>query len=248
VVIDLEDAIGPAHKSSARRHVSDALSQPDERVVVRINSPATGWFAQDVELCREARPAAVMLPKAASVATVAELHARVGARILPLVESAEGIAQARALARAPGVERLVFGSLDFQLDLGLSATEDELLPFRCELVLASRLAGIAPPVDGVTASIDDDAHLAADAHRAVRLGFGAKLCIHPRQLATVHAAFSPSHQLVAWARRVIETVEREGSDAVALDGAMVDQPVIEKARRVLEASGEPVPTKTQESA
>jgi citrate lyase subunit beta/citryl-CoA lyase len=119
------------------------------------------------------------------------------------------------------------------VDLGIDGEGEELLYFRSRLVLESRLAGIQPPVDGVCTEIDDPEMLQADTLRARRQGFGGKLCIHPRQVPLVNAAFSPSTEDVAWAERVLAFAERAGGAAVAVDGRMVDRPVILKAERIV---------------
>jgi citrate lyase subunit beta/citryl-CoA lyase len=133
----------------------------------------------------------------------------------------------------PGVQRLAFGAIDFQLDLNMRAGFDELSFFRSQLVLASRLAGLAPPIDSPSVAIDDAAEVELDAQRARRLGFGAKLCIHPRQLAAVNRSFSPSTAELAWARQVLAIAEASGGAAVALDGKMIDRPVILRAQAIL---------------
>jgi citrate lyase subunit beta/citryl-CoA lyase len=147
----------------------------------------------------------------------------------------------RTLAGAPGVERLVFGSIDFQVDLGIDGEGDELLCFRSQLVLVSRLAGIRAPVDGVSTAIDDAATLRADAERARRLGFGAKLCIHPKQVDVVDRAFLPSDAERDWARRVLDAAERAGGAVVAVDGKMVDKPVMLRAQAILDEAGDEPP-------
>ena len=143
------------------------------------------------------------------------------------------MADALVLARAPRVERLAFGSLDFQLDLGIEGDDDELLSFRSQLVLTSRLAGIAAPIDGVTTSIGDSDRLRAETTRARRLGFGAKLCIHPGQVAIVNAAFAPRDEEIAWAKRVLEAARASEGAAVKVDGKMVDRPVILRAEAIV---------------
>jgi citrate lyase subunit beta/citryl-CoA lyase len=129
------------------------------------------------------------------------------------------------LCDAPGIDRLLFGTLDFQVDLGMEATEAELIVFRSGIVLASRLAGLAAPVDGVSTAL-------ADARHGRRLGFGGKLCIHPKQLVAVHRAYAWSEAEYDWAKRVLEAVHASGGAAVAVDGRMVDAPVILKAQRI----------------
>ncbi|HTT09363.1 MAG TPA: CoA ester lyase [Burkholderiaceae bacterium] len=234
VIVDLEDAVPPEGKMEARAAVARWLA-PQRPVVVRINAPGTLWFAEDIALCALAGVAAVMVPKAEQVADLHRIATvAVDRPMLPLVETAAGFDNARTLARAEGVQRLVFGSIDFQLDLGMQGGDDELLPFRSQLVLVSRLAGLAPPVDGVTAAIDDAELLARDTARARRLGFGAKLCIHPRQVETVKRGFMATQQELAWARRVLEAAARAHGAAVQLDGGMVDRPVILRAQAIVD--------------
>ncbi len=238
VIVDLEDAVAPGGKGGARDALADWLdARPANTagVIVRVNAADTAWFADDLALCSHPGVAGVMWPKAEQVDVAAAIAAqRHGLPLLPLIESALGLAHARQLAAAPGVQRLVFGSLDMQLDLGLrGATEDELLPLRIEIVLASRLAGIAAPVDGVSVALDDAAALHADVQRARRLGFGAKLCIHPKQVAAVCAGFSPGAGELDWARRVLQAAGESAGGAFAVDGKMVDKPVLLRAQAIL---------------
>jgi citrate lyase subunit beta/citryl-CoA lyase len=234
VIVDLEDAVAPAAKDGARAALAAWLDGGGSGVAVRINDAASAAFAGDLALVARPGVAAVVLPKAERVDDLARVRAAApAAALLPLVETAAGIANARALARAEGVERLLFGSIDLQLDLGIEGDGDELLAFRSELVLASRLAGIAAPVDGVCTVLDDAAALDADTRRARKLGFAGKLCIHPRQVAVVHAAFAPGADEIAWAKRVVAAAEASAGGAVAVDGAMVDRPVLLRAQGVL---------------
>jgi citrate lyase subunit beta/citryl-CoA lyase len=137
------------------------------------------------------------------------------------------------LCTASRVGRIVFGTLDFQIDLGIDGDGEELHLFRSQIVLASRLAGIGAPVDGVSTTIDDAAAIEADARRGRRFGFGGKLCIHPKQLEAVHRAYAWSEAEKTWAARVLQAVEASKGAAVAVDGKMVDLPVILKAQRIL---------------
>lgn len=239
VIVDLEDAVAPDAKNTARGALAAWLAQASAPVLVRVNAAETEWFADDLALCGHAAVAGVVLPKAERRADLAHASAiAAGKRLYPLVETAAGYDAVRTLASAPGVERLVFGSIDFQIDLGVDGELDELLVFRSGLVLASRLAGIRSPVDGVSTAIDDEATLRADVARSRKLGFGAKLCIHPKQVAVVNAAYLPSEAERDWARRVLDAAERSGGAAVAVDGKMVDKPVILKARAILDEGGE----------
>jgi len=233
VIVDLEDAVAPANKNAARDAVAGAL-ESTQPFVLRINGADTAWFADDARLAAHPGVAAVMLPKAASADPVAALHAASGGKpVLALVESAAGVANVAALAATTGVARLVFGSIDFQLDLDIVDDDLALLAFRSQLVLASRVANLPAPVDGVTTALDDAVRIELEARRARSLGFGAKLCIHPRQVAIVNSAFSPVEAELAWARRVVGAAAAADGAAVAVDGKMVDAPVLARARRLL---------------
>lgn len=238
VIIDLEDAVPPAEKPAARAALSAWLS-PRKPVIVRVNAADSPWYAEDLAACDVAGVAGVVLPKAENIdEAILALCRRRKAALLPLIETAAGMARAEAVAATACVQRLMFGTIDFQFELGIDGDGDELLAFRSRLVLASRLAGIQSPVDGPCTSWEDAALLDADCRRARRLGFGGKLCIHPRQVAAVNAAFSPAAGEVAWARRVLEAARGSGGAAVAVDGRMIDRPVILKAERILRETGE----------
>jgi len=236
VIVDLEDAVAASAKDRARAALGDWLAGGGRGIVVRINDAASAAFAADLELVAHAGVIGVVLAKAERADNLARVRAAAPtAALLPLIETAAGIDRVREIAAAPGVQRLVFGSIDLQLDLGIEEGSDgsELLAFRSALVLASRLAGVDAPVDGVSTAIDDAAALDADTRRARRLGFGAKLCIHPRQVAAVHAAFAPSADELAWAERVVAAAATTSDGAVAVDGRMVDRPVLLRAQAML---------------
>jgi citrate lyase subunit beta/citryl-CoA lyase len=239
VIVDLEDAVPAADKGTATQALRDAWPRLDAaRVLIRINARGTRWHHDDLMLCAQIRPAAVVVPKAEHPDHLLEaaLHARCGEHgLLALIESAAGFARVRDIAACPAVGRLLLGHIDLQADLGMrcDADEHELDAVRFELVLASRLAGLPAPVDGVTVATDDAQRLRADALRAQRFGFGGKLCIHPRQIAPLHEALAPTAQQLAWARRVIEAARAAGGGAVRVDGEMVDRPVVLLAERLL---------------
>jgi citrate lyase subunit beta/citryl-CoA lyase len=242
VVVDLEDAVTPDAKSGARTAAAQWLtSMPAAmraRVLLRINDESTPWFASDVAMLAASGAKAVMLPKAERVQTLADLRAACPAiTILPLVESARGMLGAKALAGAPGVLRLVFGTIDYALDLDLGDDPLALDAGHAHLALVSRAMGIASPVAGVTTAVGDEPRLLADLARARLHGYSAKLCIHPLQVASIHAALAPTAAETAWAQRVLDAAAAAlaaGQGAVLLDGRMVDKPVIERARRLIE--------------
>lgn len=226
VILDLEDAVAPDAKAAARAALTAAFT--DLPVIVRVNAHGTPWHEADLAASLACGAAALMLPKAEDPAVVAAVAAR-GLPVVALVETAQGLAAARAIAAVPGVARLAFGSVDYCADLGCAPLREGLVPARVELVLASRLARIAAPIDGVTLRIDDPSAARDDAGHARALGMTGKLCIHPRQIAAVEAAFAPSAAEIDWARRVLAS----GEGAAAVDGALVDEPVRIRARAIL---------------
>ena len=240
IVLDLEDAVATQAKSDARdaisRWASAATPAERDRVLVRINDSAADGFAEDLRLLQDAKLSGAMLPKADGADPIRQLAETVaGVRVLALIESARGIAQAHVVATSPAVERLAFGTLDFALDLDLDiADSNESLAYAASrLVLASRIAGLDQPVAGVTPQIEDEPRLLSDLAWARRHGFGAKLCIHPRQIIAVHSALSPSPQELEWARRVLAS-DAASTGAAQLDGRMIDRPVVLKAQRTLQ--------------
>ena len=233
VIVDLEDAVPPQDKSSARASLAAWLS-PEHPVHIRVNGAESQWFREDLAVCNKPGVAGVLLPKAERVEDIRILADNSGTAtpVLALIETARGFWNAHALTQAPKVRRFVFGSIDFQLDVGIQG-EEELLYFRSQLVLVSRVAGLEPPVDGVTTAIDDAERIRIDTLRAKRLGFGAKLCIHPKQVSLVNHCFEPSAEEESWAKRIVEAAEAVRGAAVSVDGKMVDRPVIARAEAIL---------------
>ena len=228
VILDLEDAVAAEAKDAARDMLRRDFTELP--VIVRVNAYGTPWHEADLAAVAELRPAAVILPKAEDRAVVELIaNALSSVPVIALIESARGIANARDIAAAKGMVRLAFGSVDFCADLACAHLREVLLPARFELVLASRLAGIAAPIDGVTVQLDDLSVSHDDAAHARALGMTGKLCIHPRQIAAVLRAFAPTEAEVGWARRVLAS----GDGAVSVDGAMVDEPVRIRARAIL---------------
>ena len=243
IVLDLEDAVAPDFKPGARDAIAawvGGLSDAERAsIVVRINAADSSAFGEDLRLLCDAGLPKAMLAKAETVEQIGALRAAAPTvEVLALIESARGVANAEALAACDGVIRLVFGTLDFALDLDLDIAEqaDGLAFAASRLALASRCAGLAAPVAGVTPQIDDEARLLADLAWARRLGFGAKLCIHPRQVGAIHAALAPSAAALDWARRVLDA-DAGSTGAAQLDGRMIDRPVVLQAQRTLQRAG-----------
>lgn len=233
VILDLEDAVTTERKDIARAAVAEHLTG-GARCWVRINAAGTPWHADDLAALQHLAPAGLVVPKAESADSMSEIahQLQAGVGLVALVESAVGLEAVGAVAAHPRVDRLAFGSVDFALDIGADHVPEALLYARSRLVVASRAAGITAPLDGVTVTLDAEA-TRADARLARSLGMGGKLCIHPSQVEPIRTAFLPSAAELAEARRVVEAADATTHGAVAVDGRLVDKPVVERARRLL---------------
>ena len=240
ICIDLEDAVAPEAKASARASALDFLKTSPEaaRTVLRLNALSTAAGMVDAAALLEAgvAPAALMTPKAESADVLASLHAAFAGQggpqpLIALVESAAGLAHAGDLARAPGVVALALGPIDLAAQLGAQFDEQALSTIRLQIRLGASRGGVMA-WDGPSLAIDDLAQLSADARSAAALGFSGKLCIHPAQAATVNAGFTPSIEAVAAARTVLAAAQGQGG-VFRLDGRMIDAPVLASARKVL---------------
>lgn len=240
VILDLEDSVPQQSKADARiaiRQYWPQLKQSSCAIVIRINSPETELGQQDLaELQGLPGLDGVMVPKCEFVQTlqqVAQTFSEVPT--LPIVESAAGYLALAAIAGAPLVCRLVVGHIDFLADTGMTCSDDqrELDSLRFQVAMCTRQAGLAPAVDGVTVSVDDEVLIRTDTERAIRFGFGGKLCIHPKQVPGVHATLAPSPVQVEWSQRVLAAMEASQGSAVQLDGKMIDLPVVLQAQRLL---------------
>jgi len=244
VIIDLEDAVAEEDKKSARDAIRSAWptfnAEQKKRLIIRSNSPGSQFYAADLILAQELDVACLLIPKSESLDQInGAAQILPNTAIIPMIETAIGLDRINDIATAEQVLRLALGNLDLQADLGMvcDSQESELHTARFQIILASRLAQIAPPIDGVTPSTDDIERITNDAERAKRIGFGGKLCIHPKQVPLVKAAFLPSTEEISWAFRVIEADKASKGGAVKLDGRMIDHPVVLLAQRTLASSG-----------
>lgn len=232
IIIDLEDAVAPDKKDIARTSVASHGIETLP-VIVRINAFASADYAQDIQAALKGKPVAIILPKAESAEQIIATIGMMGdaCPIIPLIESAAGLAALPALLAPAQVACVAFGAFDFSLDLGCEATWEPLLLARCELVWRSRVAQKLAPWDSPSATINNPDEVEKEAARAAKLGFGGKLAVHPGQINAIKRAFTPDEELVAWANRVIDAC-KDGA-AVQLDGAMVDRPVLARAIKIL---------------
>lgn len=234
VIVDLEDAVAPAAKEGALDNVLDLL-RGGTGAVVRVNDVRTQRGRADLAgLASLGVPVAVMVAKAEDAEALKAAYSALppGSVLLPLVETARGILDVRALAQAPGVARLVLGHLDLAAELGLDPDDTlRLWPARFALVAASAAAGLPSPVDGVTTEVRDADVVRRETATSLVGGFTAKLCIHPAQVAEVHAALAPAPEEVVAAERLLAAVA--GRSVAVVDGRMVDRPVLLRAEAVL---------------
>ena len=244
VIFDLEDAVAPDDKEAARNAIRTAWpslsAEQKKRLVIRSNSPGSPFYSADLILAQELRVTCLLIPKAESMDQInGAALVLPNTALIPMIETAIGLDQVKQIANSNQVIRLALGNLDLQADLGMTCDlqESELQTARYQIVLASRLAEIAPPIDGVTPSTEDMARIQDDAQRAKRMGFGGKLCIHPKQVDIVKNAFMPSEQELLWAHKVLEAISASNGGAVKLDGRMIDRPVVLLAQRTLALAG-----------
>jgi citrate lyase subunit beta/citryl-CoA lyase len=238
VVVDLEDAVAAEDKATARQTIAGLPERP--RVMVRCNPPSSADGLADLEMLgSRSWSGGLVLPKAESADEVAHVMSAVGpsVAVLALIESAVGLCRAGEIAAAEGVVRLAFGPVDYQRDLDLPDDELGLDHPRSVLAVRSRVAGLPAPVDGPVLALDDDEALRASARRARVLGMRGKFCIHPRQVSAVNEAFSVTQAELAWARTVVGAAEAQGSGVLRVGGQMVDRPVVDRARRMLDETG-----------
>jgi citrate lyase subunit beta/citryl-CoA lyase len=239
VIVDLEDAVAPGAKEEARRVVAERLRTPRPRglQLVRVNGLDTAHARADFDALAGLAVDAIVVPKA-EPQRVAAL-APSGPPVVALVETARGLRRAFETAtRSSRVAALMLGVVDLAAELGATPGPDgrELLHARSALVVDSVAAGLGGPIDGPCTAISDADALRAETAAAKALGFAAKACIHPAQVPIVHAAFAPTPEELAWARRVVaaaDDAEIDGRGAIAVDGQMVDAPVVARARRLL---------------
>jgi citrate lyase subunit beta/citryl-CoA lyase len=254
VIIDLEDAVAETRKEQARQLAVQLLSVPRPiPAFVRINGVNSPHILRDLQAVVGLPVAGLMLAKAESGEDVGRvdwllslLEQQNGLppgqiKLIPFIESARGIARAGEIAAAPRVICLAFGGNDYTMDIGVPYSREggELFFARNQLVVASRTAGIAPPLDTVNPDFKDISFLMEDARRARRLGFQGKLVIHPAQVSPVNEIFTPSDEEIAWAQKVVAAFTRAraaGSGVIQVEGKMVELPIVRRAEQLLAAA------------
>ncbi len=260
VILDLEDAVAIAEKEATRRTVLEALARPRRcKGYVRVNALSTPWCLRDLMEMVQPRVDGIVLPKVEAAADLRmadwlignlerERGLPVGAiDLMPIIETAAGFAHldrildTREWATSSGVrrvKRVSFGAGDFTNDVGMTWTpgEEELADLRVRMVVASRAAGLEPPIDTVWIHLQEDKALRRSVERSLRMGFQGRLCIHPDQVRVTHEVFTPTDAEIARAERIVEAfgaAEKTGLAAIQVDGVFVDYPIVYRAQRTL---------------
>lgn len=251
-ILDLEDACPIAEKVATRDVVVKAYQGPRKCLgYVRVNAMSTEWGYGDIVAVVQKGVDGIILPKLETVDEiracdwlVSNLERERGLAsgaidVIPIVETARGLANIRAICAAgTRIKRLAFGAGDFTLDMNMTWTRDEaeLLPYRSECVLASRAGGIEPPLDTVWVDIKDTEGFRRSVQTIKGLGFQGKMCIYPDQVTVVNELLSPTEAEVAWARKAVAAfaeAEKSGSASIQVEGKFIDYPIVYRAERVI---------------
>ncbi len=256
LILDLEDAVALSEKPKAREMVRALAAQvlPERQIFVRVNDLMTGMTAEDIQAVCTGGIAGIILPKAESAEMVRIASALIDAasraegvpegqiRICGILETARGVLRAEEIACAGGrLETLMFGAGDFTNDIGIPTSNvgEHLVNGKLQTVLACRSAGIRPPVDTVYFDVTDADGYAADCRQARGFGFQGKAVIHPNQIETANAAFSPSAEDIAYARLVVDSFSRaeaEGVGAIRVEGKLVDYAMVKNSQKLLDTA------------
>ena len=252
VILDLEDAVAISEKAATRSVVVEALKKTRRcRGYVRVNALDTEFTFGDIEAVVATGVDGIVLPKVERAADIqmvdwmmTSLERQRGLPIgaidlMPIIETGKGVANVREICAAGGrLQRISFGAGDYTRDMAIEWTfeEGELAHARAEIVLASRINELEPPIDTVFIHIREHEHFTRSAVLARQFGFQGKLCIHPDQVPLTNDAFTPTDEEIAWSRKVIaafKEAEAAGSASIQIDGYFVDYPIVVKAERVV---------------
>ena len=256
VILDLEDAVAPAEKDSARILVRNAIRHMGFgkcEVIVRINAIDTPYWQKDLAAILPARPSLIMPPKTACAADVQQVDAEItrleeklgleeGAiGLMPLIETALGVENAFLIASAsPRVKAIFLGGEDLTADLRCKRTKagHEIAYARSRMVCAARAAGVEV-YDTPFTDVNDDEGIYTDAQYAKSLGFTGKAAISPRHVKAINEVFSPSMQEIDYAYEVMAAIRignEQGKGAVSLRGKMIDAPIVARAQQTIDAA------------
>lgn len=257
VIIDLEDAVESADKPQAREHIAEYVAQYDkhktDRAEVALKSGTTElWLrlnndahlTEDLVLCQSLAEheviSGIVLPKVTKASQVELVFESLKLPVVAQIESAQGISQLEAIAQSEGLMALSYGRLDIsnELDLtaGSQAEQDFFTYLRIQMRLVSKAHNLTAPIESIYADFKNETAMKATAGYVSDLGFSGMLCIHPRQVNIANQAFKASDSQLAFATKVIEHYQKTGDSIFAIEGVMVDLPVILQCQRLLHQS------------
>ncbi|MBH0086497.1 CoA ester lyase [Psychrobacter sp. SCQQ22] len=240
VIVDLEDAVALEDKADAREALQQYYDSADYQPIwLRINKAGSEEFFKDIVLCQKMpNLAGVLLAKAEQVADIESVHQLTNLPVIALIESAIGLYQLDSMAKAVGLAAFSYGFLDLCNDLhvqvGTPAADIIANQIRYQLILTSKVHQLSPPIDTIYPEFNDEVGLSARVQLWSQMGMSGMLCIHPKQVAVVKQALQPTDEALSFAQRVVEEYERSGQAVFEIDGQMVDAPVIERSRQLLD--------------
>ncbi|MCS5666185.1 MAG: CoA ester lyase [Dehalococcoidia bacterium] len=253
IMVDLEDSVPPGEKATARDMAKDwvpALQREGHRVMVRVNSLDTGLTRVELETLVSPELYGISLGKVESKWNIQDVDRMLrpieqlagvepgSTKIVAWAETASALVDARDIAASsPRVIALAFGAEDFTNDMGIERSDagDEVQVPRSLVPVAAKAANVAS-LDSPFVAFQDPGALRADAQKARQMGYTGKHAIHPSQIDIINEVFSPAPDEVAYARRIVEAWDKaqsEGHGSLAMDGRMVDVPVVKRAQNLL---------------
>ena len=239
VIVDLEDAVARADKEQARKDLEIYYNSQDYQPIwLRINKAGSEDFFKDIALCQQMpNLAGLILPKAEQAADIEKAHNDTGLPIIALIETALGLYQIDSMAKAAGLLAFSYGFLDLCNDLHVQvatpSAEIVANQIRYQLILTSKVHQLSPPIDTVYTDFNDDKGLEQRVQLWSQMGMSSMLCIHPKQVLRVKQSLQPTEADIEFARRVLEEYKQSGQAVFKIEGHMVDAPVIERCRQLL---------------
>jgi len=239
VIVDLEDAVAPEDKATAREALQQYHDIADcQPIWVRINKAGSEEFFKDIVLCQKmSNLAGVLLAKAEQVADIESVHQLTNLPVIALIESAIGLYQLDSMAKAVGLAAFSYGFLDLCNDLRVQvdtpAADIIANQIRYQLILTSKVHQLSPPIDTIYPDFNNEVGLSDRVQLWSQMGMSGMLCIHPKQVATIQQTLQPTDEALLFAQRVVEEYEQSGQAVFKIDGEMVDAPVIERCRQLL---------------
>ncbi len=260
-IFDLEDAVPADRKGEARRVLQRELESPGHfpaKIFIRVNAGPSGriesggfpFLDDDLRVAVSPKVYGIVLPKCDEPSQIRRIHENILAlekqngmpegymKLVLILESARGVAQACALASASGrVTALMFGGEDYCADMAITRTKsgEEITVARSLVALAARSEGVEA-IDGVYTDFNDAAGLFEETQRIKQMGFTGKALIHPSQIDVVHRALAPSEEELAWAHEIVGAFKKAKAGVVVVRGRMVDEPIVRQAKRILQQS------------